>query len=954
MTLTPGKLKELLERARAKVTSAEQASLSVLSNIIQKDNPDAVSFTTAGISDNSFTDPATSQQAEEDAVEIIRDIASNMSGNNDSGHSSDNTNTLSDAPDIAATHAHKEYGVAKDVTLNSKQQEFHDLVLTGADCILIGPAGTGKTTSMKQTTRSLMDIPGRLPTIGPDQETKWLKHGAPGAAILSYTRKAVNNIRHAVAEELKRNTLTIHKLLEFAPVIYEIEDPEDPGQFKKTMVFEPKRNAGNPLPSSLIFIAHEESSMESTSLYKLLEEALPHQHQEIFLGDIQQLTPIFGPAILGFKMIELPIVELTEVYRQALDSPILDLAHKIIRGDTNEFSSEREQYTHTRPDGKKVVRYRVPAYDKLTRKQIGPDGSVLSELVIHPWQKKLSVDDALPTIIKQFTTWADAGYYNPDDDIILCPFNKALGTIEVNKGIAQHLGIKRGAIVHEVIAGFNKHYLAVGDRVLYDKEDAYITSINKNGSYLGVSPKASSIHLDRWGHQQLKLSEQEKLQQQAELDEDLDHFDLVMEAAAAEVKDRVTVSSHVVTIQYAYGDTEQVSLDSAAEINNLLGGYCITFHKFQGSEVERGFILLHNSHAVMNSRELLYTGVTRYKKFLHVICEPDTFEKGVASQRIKGNTLAEKAEVFKGKIEGGVDIKETYKNGGNYVWDGPLVPDPAGTRPEGGNGANTDNTDSTDDSPSHSAIHIEQQPDKPKQTIIRWEDYINPDIIQEANDNLDAFWNKAKGIYGESLGPRPRINFNLHVHNTLGQAYEPDNQIRLNCLWSIAAARDPIIKHEMLEVTLYHEACHIIATRFANERAHGAGWVTAMKLMGQAPDIYYDDNTLPNWADTYRDMVRELEQDIKDMKYATYSPMNATGRNERREDDSEHKDLSNVRPASSVEPVSTGRDKEIEQDAGSTNQFAQQNTVATGEVPSPYELAKSRLAALRAKQAAGK
>jgi hypothetical protein len=42
---------------------------------------------------------------------------------------------------------------------------------------------------------------------------------------------------------------------------------------------------------------------------------------------------------------------------------------------------------------------------------------------------------------------------------------------------------------------------------------------------------------------------------------------------------------------------------------------------------------------------------------LYVICEPETFTNGIRSQRIKGNTLAEKAEYFKGKIEQQKEIR---------------------------------------------------------------------------------------------------------------------------------------------------------------------------------------------------------------------------------------------------------------------------------------------------------
>jgi ATP-dependent exoDNAse (exonuclease V) alpha subunit len=55
----------------------------------------------------------------------------------------------------------------------------------------------------------------------------------------------------------------------------------------------------------------------------------------------------------------------------------------------------------------------------------------------------------------------------------------------------------------------------------------------------------------------------------------------------------------------------------------------------------------------MIQRELLYTGCTRAREELYCICEPDSFEKGIQGQRIKGNTLLEKAQHFKGKLENG-------------------------------------------------------------------------------------------------------------------------------------------------------------------------------------------------------------------------------------------------------------------------------------------------------------
>lgn len=828
--ITSDRFKEILARARAAAGNiAQKAVIDEISASISSQSVDTVSFSGTGISDSKIS--VMDEAAEEAAVEFIREITEVNDKEN---------------------HTHKIAGVARSVVLNEKQNLFKSTVISGVNCILIGAAGTGKTTSVRETTEELISIPGRLPVLQAEDETKWLRAGVSGAVIISYTRKAVNNIRMAVTPALRDHVVTIHKLIEFAPVIYTIEDPNNPGIFKNTMVFEPKRNADNPLPRNLVLVLHEESSMESTALYSLLEAALPHPHQEVFLGDIQQLPPVFGSAILGFKMSFLETIELTEVYRQALDSPILSLAHKILAGDPNDFKSTRESYDHTLATGKTVKRFRVPAYDNLSGKQFAEDGTVISELIIQPWQKKLSVDDGVNTAVKQLTVWADNNYYNPNEDIILCPFNKAFGCIELNKGISQHLGIKRNAIVHEVIAGFNKHYLAIGDRVLFDKEDAYITEINRNGSYLGTSPKASSISLDRWGHYQDNLSDTEILQHQIEQEEeaDIDRFDLVMEAAALDISERVTAASHCVTIEFAYGERDTVTLDAAAEINNLLGGYVITPHKFQGSEVERGFIIMHHTHGVLNFRELLYTAVTRYKKFLHFICEPDTLEKGVASQRIKGQSLEDKIEFFKGKVDAGFNIAETERNGDLYVYDpGAIVKQEPVITPV------------TVSEKQRDVISISAEPDKPKSVIIDWSLRVTEEVKVVANRNIKEFWDRARIIYGDEVGPIPNVSYNLHKQGTLGEAYLEDNNIRLNAIWCCMAPRKTEIWNEMLVTTLFHEACHMIARRFCDDTGHGTGWISTMKLMGQKPNQFYDDGSLPAWTDSYKELMMEMKNE---------------------------------------------------------------------------------------------
>lgn len=519
--------------------------------------------------------------------------------------------TLSDIRDTPPNITTDKYG--HEITYNSKQQEFIDLASSGISCCLIGAAGTGKTTCMKGTVSSLSQ--SSKTGVLQNHDHRYLPSGVPGIVVCAYTRRATNNIRRNMSEEMKGNCITIHKLLEYGPEYFTILN--DNGEERTSMRFAPMRNESNPLPAEITTIIFEESSMISTTLYKEVLDALSHSVQIIFLGDIQQLPPVFGPAILGFKLSELPTVELTEVYRQALESPIIRLAHRIL-------------------SGKPISPTELPEWN-------------VPNLTIKPWKKKIEAESALNVTEKFFDAAYEKGLYNPEDDIILIPFNKAYGTIEINKSIANHLARKKGVVVWEVISGFIKHYFSIGDKVLYDREDAIILDIYPNPSYTGVSPQRESTFLDYWGHNNTPKEFTDIGSSGENTNEDID---FLLAQVAADDEERVTQSSHHIKLRMMDSDTEK-TITKAAEVNSLILGYALTFHKSQGSEWEKVFLLIHNSHATMMQRELLYTGVTRAKKELYIICEPDTFTKAITSQRIHGNTLAEKAMYFRGKVEAG-------------------------------------------------------------------------------------------------------------------------------------------------------------------------------------------------------------------------------------------------------------------------------------------------------------
>lgn len=495
------------------------------------------------------------------------------------------------------------------IKYNERQLEAIDLVASGQSCVIIGAAGTGKTTIQKASTQALIDSGSITPLLA---EHKYLRSSSPGLAIVAFTRRATNNIRKNLTDDLQPCCITIHKLLEYAPV--EVWITQEDGSSKRSMRFEPGRNAENPLPASISTIIIEEASMVSLELFKQILDAAPHKPQFVFLGDIQQLPPVFGSAILGYKMLELPVVELTEVHRQALGSPILSLAHRVLSG----------------------VPIPLKEFQSL---------NVPGKLRLHPWKKKISAHSATITLAKFFVQALDEGKYDPEQDGILIPFNKSCGTDELNKHIASRIATRNQQFVHEIIHGWKKSYYSVGDKCLYEREDAIIQDIQPNPQYTGISPREASLTLNYWGH--------DPGSQKAQVD-DIDAFLVNISMPASQDESTVRAASHIITL-YLVDSERTVQIKSAGEVDALILGYAITIHKAQGSEWSKVFLCFHHTHATMIQRELLYTAVTRAKDELFVICESDTFEKGIIRQRIKGNTWQEKAEYFKGKLDNGIE-----------------------------------------------------------------------------------------------------------------------------------------------------------------------------------------------------------------------------------------------------------------------------------------------------------
>ncbi|KAI9132800.1 ATP-dependent RecD-like DNA helicase [Acaryochloris sp. CCMEE 5410] len=178
------------------------------------------------------------------------------------------------------------------VNLSEQQQQAVELAASQRVVILTGGPGTGKTF----TTRTIVAL--------------WKAMGKE-IVLASPTGRAAQRLSEVTGHEAK----TIHRLLEFDP---------------KTMKFQ--RDVDYPIPADAVVI--DEASMLDLFLANSLIKAIDTNAQLLLVGDTDQL-PSVGPGNVLLDLItaqRIPVMELTEVFRQAQASQIIQNAHQINQG----------------------------------------------------------------------------------------------------------------------------------------------------------------------------------------------------------------------------------------------------------------------------------------------------------------------------------------------------------------------------------------------------------------------------------------------------------------------------------------------------------------------------------------------------------------------------------------------------------------------------------------------
>lgn len=201
--------------------------------------------------------------------------------------------------------------------------------------IITGGPGVGKTTLVN----SLLTI---------------LRAKKVQCLLCAPTGRAAKRLSESTGLEAK----TIHRLLEYSPASGGCT-----------------RNADRPLECDLLVV--DETSMVDVLLMEKLLAALPRKAHLLLVGDVDQL-PSVGPGMVLANLITsgcVPVVRLTEIFRQAATSQIITNAHRINQGEfpitpadasTSDFffieRDEPEQITATLI---KLVSERIPSHHGL-------------------------------------------------------------------------------------------------------------------------------------------------------------------------------------------------------------------------------------------------------------------------------------------------------------------------------------------------------------------------------------------------------------------------------------------------------------------------------------------------------------------------------------------------------------------------------------------------------------
>lgn len=207
------------------------------------------------------------------------------------------------------------------IPLAPQQRKAVETALKSGAMVITGGPGTGKTTILRFIIRL-------IERIGLDYQ------------LCAPTGRAAKRMSEATGAEAR----TIHRMLGYGSAGDRFFYDED-----------------NPLLTDVIIV--DEMSMVDVMLMRALLRATPSGTHLIMVGDADQLPPV-GPGNVLRDVIAsgiLPVIRLTDIFRQAERGMIVENAHRINNGKPPELFSSAEDFVFEETEGAETIIRRVIA-----------------------------------------------------------------------------------------------------------------------------------------------------------------------------------------------------------------------------------------------------------------------------------------------------------------------------------------------------------------------------------------------------------------------------------------------------------------------------------------------------------------------------------------------------------------------------------------------------------------
>lgn len=338
------------------------------------------------------------------------------------------------------------YSARSTAPLAEHQLQAVKQAVTNRVFVLTGGPGVGKTTTANAIIRLLQAMNRDVVLAAP-------------------TGRAAQRLSEVAALPAK----TVHRLLEWTP---------------QTNGF--TRDELNPLTAQAIVI--DEASMLDIRLAYALFQAITDEAQIILIGDVDQL-PSVGPGNVLRDFINsqrVPFVKLDQIFRQAANSQIVQIAHSINHGELPQFSDEAtadcrfltiespEDIRQTMIDLVCRILPEKAGYDPVRDIQVLTPmnrGDLGTQTLNQEMQKILNPPRQDLQELKR-----DHTLFRPGDKVIQSSNNYDLNVFNGDIGLVENAGVDGG----KVIVSYGDRYVTYAKDDTYDLQLAYAITIHKS------------------------------------------------------------------------------------------------------------------------------------------------------------------------------------------------------------------------------------------------------------------------------------------------------------------------------------------------------------------------------------------------------------------------------------------------------------------------------------------